>query len=196
MLLLLKILLKNIVPIGEYVMTKFLIIYSSVDGHTQKICERMRLNLNKGNNVKIISVEDICREELIKYDFVIIGASIRYGKHRSNVYKFIKENKTLLDKIDNAFFSVNVVARKTNKSSPKNNPYIQKFLKITKWEPKHLGVFAGKIDYKKYNLIDRLMICFIMWVTKGPTNLNGAYDFTNWQRVDDFCKKLVYKICR
>ena len=171
-------------------MAKYLLIFSSVDGQTKKICDRLHLNLKNNYNSKVASLEDAEAEELSSYDFIIIGASIRYGKHRSNLYKFIKNNISILEKKNNAFFTVNVVARKENKSTPDTNPYMQKFLKTSDWRPKNLAVFAGKIDYKKYNFFDKHIIRFIMWLTKGPTNTKGSYDFTNWKYVDNFCKKI------
>ena len=45
---------------------------------------------------------------------IVIGASIRYGKHNAKVYEFIKKNKKNFKK-KILFFSVNVVARKTIK---------------------------------------------------------------------------------
>ena len=39
-----------------------------------------------------------------------------------NLYEFIKENKKILDTKTNAFFSVNVVARKLEKNQPETNP--------------------------------------------------------------------------
>ena len=65
------------------------------------------------------------------YDTVVIGASIRYGKYREEIFEFIKENEELLNSKDNAFFSVNVVARKENKNKPETNPYLIKFFSIT-----------------------------------------------------------------
>ena len=171
-------------------MAKYLLIFSSVDGQTKKICDRLHLNLKNNYNSKVASLEDAEAEELSSYDFIIIGASIRYGKHRSNLYKFIKKNISILEKKNNAFFTVNVVARKENKSTPDTNPYMQKFLKTSEWRPKNLAVFAGKIDYKKYNFFDKHIIRFIMWLTKGPTNTKESYDFTNWKNVDNFCKKI------
>tara|TARA_Y100001970_G_C14037058_1_gene751667 strand:- start:123 stop:644 length:522 start_codon:yes stop_codon:yes gene_type:complete len=171
-------------------MAKYLLIFSSVDGQTKKICDRLHLNLKNNYNSKVASLEDAEAEELSSYDFIIIGASIRYGKHRSNLYKFIKKNISILEKKNNAFFTVNVVARKENKSTPDTNPYMQKFLKTSEWRPKNLAVFAGKIEYKKYNFFDKHIIRFIMWLTKGPTNTKESYDFTNWKNVDNFCKKI------
>ena len=44
----------------------------------------------------------------------------------------------------------------------------------------------GKLDYKKYPFFDRIMIRFIMWMTKGPTNTNTEIEYTNWNRVTKF----------
>jgi len=57
--------------------------------------------------------------KLPEFDNIIIGASIRYGKHNKKVYEFINENKEILEDKENAFFSVNIVARKPNKNTPK-----------------------------------------------------------------------------
>jgi len=46
------------------------------------------------------------------------------------------------------------------------------------------------INYPVYGLIDKYMILLIMWITKGPTNLNEAVDFTNWDEVRAFGEQL------
>ena len=51
-----------------------------------------------------------------------------------------------------------------------------------------MAVFAGKIDYQKYRFIDRMIIRFIMFLTKGPTDINSAVEFTNWEQVEKFGK--------
>ena len=30
-----------------------------------------------------------------------------------------------------------------------------------------------------------------MWITKGPTNINNSYEFTNWDEVINFAKKII-----
>ena len=127
---------------------------------------------------------------LDEYKTIIIGASIRYGKYRKELYKFIRKNKDYLDKKNNAFFSVNVVARKSNKNTPETNPYLIKFLKNIDWMPKKVGVFAGKIEYPKYKFLDKYAIKFIMWITKGPTNTSETYEFTDWEEVKAFAESL------
>jgi menaquinone-dependent protoporphyrinogen oxidase len=172
-------------------MESTLIIYSSTDGQTKNICSRIGEFLSNDIPAKIISLSNATKNDIEKYDRVIIGASIRYGKHRKELFEFIETNLDELNKKDNAFFSVNVVARKSEKNTPETNPYVQKFLLKTSWVPQRLAVFAGKIDYPKYNFFDKQMIRFIMWVTKGPTNIKNTYEFTDWNKVDSFAKELI-----
>ena len=168
-------------------MKKILLTYSTVDGHTKTICEKI-LSYSKTSQVDVLPIDSSIN--IRDYDTVVIGASIRYGKYREEIFEFIKENEELLNSKDNAFFSVNVVARKENKNKPETNPYLIKFLNKISWQPKILDVFAGKIDYPKYKFLDKYAIKFIMWITKGPTDTSKVYEFTDWNRVKSFAEKL------
>ena len=167
-----------------------LIIYSSTDGHTKTICERILNYLNNKTEVKIMSLDEATKFDLSTFNRIIIGASIRYGKHSKKLYKFIKLNKSVLDQKNSIFFSVNVVARKLEKNTPETNPYIKKFLEISNWRPKKIGVFAGRVDYPNYGFFDKYVIKFIMFLTNGPTDTSQSYEFTDWSKVDEFAKEL------
>ncbi len=168
-------------------MRKIIIIYSTTDGHTKEICSYLLNIIEKSNNqVTLISIENAEKIDLTIFDKIVIGASIRYGKHSPKVYEFINNNLQILDNKSNAFFSVNVVARKPEKNQADTNPYLKKFLLQIPWKPKKLAVFAGKINYQKYNIFDRYMIRMIMWVTKGPTHPETNIDFTDWEQVKKF----------
>ena len=167
-----------------------LIIYSSTDGHTKTICKRIIDFLKDRNITRLVSLNEAKNLDLSEFDKIIIGASIRYGKHSEDLYKFIELNKNILDEKGGVFFSVNVVARKPEKNIPDNNPYIKKFLKISKWKPKKIGVFAGKVDYPNYNFFDKYIIKLIMFITSGPIDTSQSYEFTNWSKVEDFAKEL------
>ena len=171
-------------------MSRSLIIYSSIDGHTKSICERITNFLNDGKKTQITSLNEAAKFDLSDYDKIIIGASIRYGRHSKDLYKFIKINKKILDQKNSTFFSVNVVARKPEKNTPETNPYIKKFLKISNWKPKKIGVFAGRVDYPNYGFFDKYVIKFIMFLTNGPTDTSQSYEFTDWSKVDEFAKEL------
>ena len=166
-------------------MTKILIIHSSVDGHTMHICERIR-SFREDLDIDIISLPKTRNISLNKYEMIIIGASIRYGNYRKELFEFIDENINIIHSMKNAFFSVNVVARKVEKSTPNKNPYMQKFLADTSWRPTKKEVFAGKVDYPNYGFFDKNIIRLIMFLTKGPTDTTRCYEFTDWHRVTKF----------
>jgi len=168
-------------------MATTLIAYSTVDGHTQSICERIaNIVREKGHEVSLQAIDDGPDIDLDAFDKIVIGASIRYGKHRPQVVGLINSNQSVLESKPSAFFSVNVVARKPEKNTPATNPYLQKFLKQIAWQPKTMAVFAGKIDYPRYTFWDRAAIRFIMWMTKGPTDPTTVVEFTDWDKVDEF----------
>ena len=171
-------------------MSGSLIIYSSTDGQTKTICEKIKSFSKNSESVKLISLEEASNFNLQSYEDIIIGASIRYGKHSKNLYKFISSNKETLEKKRSAFFSVNVVARKPEKNTPETNPYIKKFLKISNWKPDKLGVFAGKVNYPNYSFFDKYIIRLIMFITKGPTDTSKSFEFTDWSKVEDFAREL------
>ncbi len=168
---------------------KKIFIYSSTDGQTQKICEVLK---GKDKESIIDSIDNININSLSNFDHVILGASVRYGDHHKKLYKFVINNKSLLESKKTAFFSVNATARKFNKNSPSTNPYIIKFLRKTNWTPDIMTVFAGKIDYLNYNFFDKYIIKLIMWITNGPTDTSKCHEFTNWEKVEAFSKEIEF----
>lgn len=172
-------------------MAKFLFIVSSVDGHTADICERLaEIVRTHGHDASLAALAENSTIDLSTADRVVIGASIRYGKHRPEVSRFIADNQDQLEAKSGAFFSVNAVARKAEKRAADTNPYVVKMFNSLAWQPTLIGVFGGRIHYAKYGFFDRNMIRFIMWMTKGPTDLDSDTDYTDWAAVDAFGKAL------
>ena len=160
------------------------IIYSTVDGQTLKICERLNTYfIDNQIETELYSIDGF-NSSLSEFHTLVIGASIRYGIHNEKISQFIQSNKNRLGEINTAFFSVNLVARKEDKNLPSTNPYLLKFLKKTDWKPDFLDVFAGKLDYKSYPFFDRIMIKLIMKFTNGPTKTDEPIEYTDWKRVD------------
>ena len=170
-----------------------ILIYSSIDGHTFKISEYLKEKCKTTISLELIPIHDAKNISLDEYEIIIIGASIRYGKHSLEVTKLVKENLEILNKKKTAFFSVNAVARKPGKNLSSNNPYVIKFLNKTNWKPNVASVFAGKIDYPKYKFFEKMIIRLIMFITKGPTDTSKSYEFTNWLKVDEFAAELGKK---
>jgi menaquinone-dependent protoporphyrinogen oxidase len=115
-------------------MSRILVLYSTVDGHTVKICERIKeVAERNGQAVTLAELKSSLDIDLAPFDQVVIGASIRYGKHRPYVAQVMRERRGALQGKRCAFFSVNIVARKPDKNSPETNPYMKQFLKQIGW---------------------------------------------------------------
>lgn len=172
-------------------MAHVLILYSTTDGHTLAICRRLgEVVKQEGHRVTMKCVDDEPGIDIAPYDKVVVGARIRYGKHTPQVFDFARTHKQALDAKPNAFFTVNVVARKPGKNTPETNPYMRKFLARSAWRPKELAVFAGRIAYARYGWRDRTIIRFIMWLTQGPTAPDTDVDFTDWKKVEAFGRRV------
>ena len=172
-------------------MAHILIAYSTVDGHTRGICQRLQRSMQSmGDVVTLVTVAQAGTADLSDFDKIVIGASVRYGRHRADVHDFVHRHRAALAHKPSAFFSVNIVARKPYKGQPETNPYLQRFLQDVRWRPKELDVFAGKLDYPRYGFVDRQMIRLIMWLTEGPTDPTTVVEFTDWCRVDAFAQRV------
>jgi menaquinone-dependent protoporphyrinogen oxidase len=172
-------------------MSRILFLYSTVDGHTLKICKRLQQIVQGAGHQAVLDVlEDRAGVDLAAFDKVVVGASIRYGKHRPRVAEFMRANRAILERKPSAFFSVNIVARKPGKNTPETNPYVRKFLRQIGWRPRQLAVFAGMLDYPRYGFWDRQVIRFIMFLTRGPTDPASVVEFTDWKQVEEFGQRI------
>ncbi|KKW68003.1 hypothetical protein AAV94_07500 [Lampropedia cohaerens] len=176
---------------ASYRAERIAILHSSVDGFTQSVCERLQAQFARhGHRTLLLPIDDalqrLAAQDLQRFDRMLIGASIRYGRHRHSVQSFITRHQALLQSRPGALFSVNLVARKPGKDTPDGNPYMRKLLRDIAWKPDLAAVFAGCLDYARYGPFDRQMIRLIMWLTGGPTHSAQPIVFTDWQRVHAF----------
>ena len=172
---------------------KVLIAYSSRFGHSLKIAEAMG-NVFKNNHVAvdIYNLETVTTlpNSIKEYDAVIITASIRYGKFHKKLNEFIAQYKEALKDTLDVFIPINLVARKPHKRLLENNNYVNKFLEEAAWQPSKINIMPGALEYPKYNFLDRSMIKFIMWMTKGEMDTSKTIDYTDWDEVRAFAQSI------
>jgi menaquinone-dependent protoporphyrinogen oxidase len=173
-------------------MERILLAYSTVDGHTREIVARIaEIYQAEGCETTLHSFDEGAGRPVAEFDRVIVGASIRYGKHRPNVGDWINANAAELAARPSAFFSVNLVARKPGRDKVETNNYVKKFLDSIDWQPQQVGIFAGKLEYPKYGFWDRQAIRLIMLMTKGPTDPTAVVEFTDWEKVERFARDVL-----
>ena len=163
------------------------IFYSTTDGQTKKIAEKMAVEWS--GEVEVQAIERLPRYlNKANLNQVVIGASIRYGHYHKDVVDLVRANVNWLEAKNAAFFSVNLTARKPEKQDPADSAYIQRFLKKTGWMPNQIAMFAGKLCYPKYSFLDRQMIRMIMKMTGGCADGTSTIEYTNWDEVTRFAK--------
>jgi len=172
-------------------MRRVLLICSSTDGQTRRICDRLRAMLEAaGNAVTLVAIEEADAVSPEGFDVAVIGARIRYGRTDKRVIAYADRHAARLDAMESAFFSVNLVARKRTRNLPHTNPYVRHFLRRVAWRPRRIDVFAGRIDYSLYGPLDRWVIRLIMALTGGPTRADAVVEYTDWGRVEAFGREL------
>ena len=166
-------------------MAEIVLLHAGREGQTRRICECMASCLeSEGWTVSVLDLSDSnVLESVTKSRYLIIGASVHYGHLPASLYRFIEQNRQLLAARSNAFFCVNLTARKPGKDTPQGSAYMRTFLRKSSWRPQRLAVFAGALLYRRYVWYDRVMIRFIMWMTGGPTDTRRDVEFTDWDRV-------------
>ena len=171
-------------------MKRALLLCSSTDGQTRRICERLRRMLeDAGAAVTLTMIDDAEDVAPAGFDLAVVGARIRYGRTDARVIDFARRHAATLERCRRVLL-VNIVARKAGKDRPATNPYVCAFLRRARWRPHRLEVFAGRLDYPRYGVFDRLVIRLIMRMTGGPTRPDAVVEFTDWQRVEAFGRAL------
>jgi len=173
-------------------MPNALIVYATTDGQTRKISERIQQTLrDRGLETTLVDVDKAAELDPSRFDGVIAGASVRYGKHDPKMARFLDGNRDAIVQRPNAFFSVNLIARKPEKRDLDGNKYLRKFLDRLSFSPGHVEIIAGMLDYPSYRFIDRIMIQMIMKITDGPTGGTEVIEYTDWAQVDDFASRMA-----
>ena len=174
-------------------MLKVALLYQTREGQTVRILNVIKTQMEQcGFQTTVFDVgEPSASIDLDNFDAFILGCSIRYGHHHKKFCQFVERNYQTLNSRPSFFFSVDLTARKPQRSRPDNNRYLQKYLARTRWQPDLVDVFAGALLYSRYGLFSRLAIQLIMKLTGGSTDTSKDIEYTDWRRVDKFCSTIA-----
>ena len=129
-------------------------------------------------------------EDLTAASLIVLVAAVRYGKHLPEADQFLTTYRSLVSPPPLALASVNLTARKPEKTTATGNAYLRKTIARHRLAPTLAVAFAGRLDYQRYNWRDRQIIRFIMLLTGGPTAPRTRVEYTSWQAVDEFAARI------
>lgn len=177
-------------------MAKVLIVYSSIDGQTARIAERMAQDLRgAGHAITMHPAWPLdAMWEIETNDAVIVGGSVRFGHHARALERWVRERLDRLADRPAAFFSVSLGAAGTGERAREAVRWRDEFLTRTGWKPGLAASFAGALRYSRYNPFLRLMMRFISGKAGGDTDTSRDYEYTDWKAVDRFASDFRTRI--
>lgn len=171
---------------------KTLIVYSSTEGQTKKICDFIYSQLCKaGVETELMDAKNIYNLNQ-EYDMYILAGSVHIGNYQNSLRKFASKFHQKLNTNPSAFLSVSLTAAGNKKEDRVELGNItSKFLKKTKWKPHFVLQVAGALRYSKYNFIKK-------WIMKRIAEKNGVhtktsqdYEYTDWDQLRDFTSAVI-----
>lgn len=175
-------------------MGKYLIVYGTREGQAAKIAHHLAgVFWDQGHSVMLCDAR-YAPANLSFKDFagVIVGSSIRFGKHQKPVVDFVKARRLELEETQAVFFSVSISAAANNeKTRALADEYYVKFVKDTGWKPERKALFKGALAYSKYNLFLRILLKYLNRNSLGLTSIRWDYEYTDWAEVTAFAESFL-----
>jgi menaquinone-dependent protoporphyrinogen oxidase len=159
---------------------RVLVAYGTRAGSTAGVAERVADVLNRnGFAAQAVEVKKV--KDAAPYDAVVLGSSVRAGKLKPEVLKFLDKNKTDLSaKPFAAFIVCLAMTARDEKGRTTAGTYLEPVRERIK--PASEGLFAGAYDPSKWGFVERT----IMKMIKASTG-----DFRNWDEIEAWAASLV-----
>lgn len=175
-------------------MCRLLVAFTTDDGHTAKIAERIALKLRENDcSVEVCDLVHAWPELPVhEYKGVISGGPLHRGKHHPKLFKFATQNCRILNERPSAFFSVSLSAAGRDEQQDDATRCLEEFLRDTGWNPSASTIIAGALLYQKYGFFKRWMMKMIIKRGgTGDTDTSRNYVYTDWDAVDGFARRFL-----
>ncbi|HET9908221.1 MAG TPA: flavodoxin domain-containing protein [Anaerolineales bacterium] len=160
-----------------------LVRYATRAGSTLEIAEVIGEVLYARNF--IVDIWPVNEKLSIKgYGAIVMGSCIRGGGWLPEMVRFIRENKTQLNKIPIATFTVHVLNRGDDENSrAARETYMAPIREMI--SPVYEAFFAGKVDFSTLSLLD-----FVSARALQPQVAAHSGDFRDWDKVRSWAQTL------
>jgi menaquinone-dependent protoporphyrinogen oxidase len=177
-------------------MSRTLILYATTEGQTARIAERIARTLrNRGHAAQTCPAKDApAGLEAAKYDGVIVGGSIHYGRHPAYLRSLVREHRAALEARPSAFFSVSLSGGGPRAKPRAARRYLEVFLRQTGWQPRQTATFAGALPFSKYGAFKRLLMIVFVGLGGGDTDASRDYEYTDWDAVERFAETFAQRL--
>ena len=161
---------------------RVLVVYHSEDGQTAKIADRIAAALTAAGASAGTATTD-GDPSPAGYDGVIVGGSIRLGRHSRSLRRWLTHHADTLDRMPTALFQVSLTSDDPEHDDEAHQ-LLQRLLDGTGLDPDIVGVFAGALAYTSYGWIKRRVMHHIAASEGVPTSTD--HELTDGEAVDRF----------
>jgi menaquinone-dependent protoporphyrinogen oxidase len=164
-------------------MASLLIVYGTTEGHTRKLAGRVAtVAFEHHHSATVVdSAANTRLSDARRYDAVVVAGSLHGGRHQPSLVRWVRANRTALDSLPTAFFSVSLsAAGKKERERRGARECADRFVAETGWIPGMVRLVAGKLAYSKYPFLVRQAMRFIAWRAGGDTDTSRDYEYTDW----------------
>ena len=174
-------------------MSTILVVHSSFDGQTERIAVRIAGVLQHlGHQVEVRPVDT--HPSVGSFDAVIVGGAVRMGTYARALRNWAREMAPALRTRPNAFFSVCLSAAGSGANLEEAQRCVGKFTAQAGWEPHETRIFGGALPYRRYGMVLRLMMRFIVGRAGGDTDTSRDYEYTDWDAVEGFARAFARRL--
>lgn len=175
-------------------MPKYLIVYATREGQTEKIALKIKEHLsNCGVSSLVHNIKKPLIEKIETFDFILCGGSMHAGGIEKELVQFLNENKDTIESKKNGFFLVLLSAATKNQelkkawlTNAKSKMDEQIKVRFSKTE-----MIAGALTYSKYPWPLKWIMRRIAKQAGEGTNFSKDYEYTDWNQVKDFALSLA-----
>ncbi len=172
-------------------MAKIYVAYGTVEGQAAKIAEFMAgVIRDRGHEAQTVDLAVAGLDWPAGAEAMIVGASVHVGRHEESVRAFVRANRTELERVPSALFSVSLAAAHGGEAEARK--YVEKFEADTGWAPGRSATFAGALVYSHYGFLKRHVMKRIARSTgSGDTDTARDYEYTDWDGVRRFTEDFL-----
>jgi menaquinone-dependent protoporphyrinogen oxidase len=173
---------------------EFLVVYATVEGHTQKIAESIAKRIeDKGTNVRLVpATERIADLKLDDYAGVIFAAPVYQQRHPDEFINLIKAHAEQARHVPTALVSVSISAAFPD-GHDDARAYVDRLEQATGWQPQAVHLAAGALRIGGYDFFQEQIIRHVVLKDRAPNLIEGHHDFTDWDALGAFIDDFVGK---
>ena len=168
----------------QNVSKRILVAYASKCGSTGEVAVAIGKTLaQNGAHVDVLPLKEV--SDLAGYQVVFVGSAIRTAKWLREAVDFVNENRTSLQRVPTAYFTVCMtMAEDTPANQAKAAGFIEPVRTVL--APAAEGYFAGKVDPARLSFLDNAMLQ-LKSVPQG--------DFRDWNKITSWAQSAYTQIC-